>query len=533
MSETRSMLTSRHVVMHVCGAITLASSAAFTIPAYAVTAVDCANLATAAAPTTTIVSTTFVAAAGTTPEHCAVAGHVDTEIDFVLRLPTQWNGKFLFAGLGGLDGLIPGPGAGLARGYAEIGTNTGHVSKDGTLYDGSWAYNNPERQINWAYRSTHVVAIAGKALTTAYYGSGPRFSYYSGCSGGGRHAMMSTQRYPEDFDGVVAGAPFFSPTGQVIAWNWSQQTLAAEPLPPAKLPLIARTVLGQCDAKDGVTDGVMSDPRRCDVSFKAVQCPAGADRSDCLTKRQIASLKNLYAGPSTSRGRQLFPGWEPGVEDLGWPRAIVNSVNGGPGELLQLIPDQFLTYFIFGPGYDPYSFDFDRDPRRLERAAALFDVRPDLSGFAEAGGKIISYHGWADPRLAPTLSLQFHDAVKRNLDRHGSKKRGDRHDRDDDRRIEIEDFYRLFMVPGMLHCSGGPGTSSFDALGALERWVEQGIAPDRIIASHLTNGVVDRTRPLCPYPQEAIYRGSGDINSAASFVCRKRSLRDSGFDFYD
>jgi feruloyl esterase len=178
-------------------------------------------------------------------------------------------------------------------GYAEIGTNTGHVSTDGTLYDGSWAYHHEERQINWAYRSTHVVAEAGKAITAAYYGSRPRFSYYVGCSGGGRHAAMSAQRYPTDFDGVVAGDPFLSPPGQVIAWNWDEQTLSATPIPPAKLSVIAKAALDECDAKDGVPDRLISDPRRCRFDPGAIACPAGTDRPDCLTQGQVSSLRKF------------------------------------------------------------------------------------------------------------------------------------------------------------------------------------------------------------------------------------------------
>src|SRR5882724_1413461 len=208
--------------------VALFASLGVAAPAHAVGAADCGRLVALGVPSATIASTSLVPAVGAFPEY------------FNLRLPTQWNGKFYFGGLGGLDGLMPAPGAGLRSGYAEIGTNTGHASTDGTLYDGSWAYHHEERQINWAYRSTHVVAEAGKAITAAYYGSRPRFSYYVGCSGGGRHAAMSAQRYPTDFDGVVSGDPFLSPPGQVIAWNWDEQVLSATPIPPAKLSVIAK-----------------------------------------------------------------------------------------------------------------------------------------------------------------------------------------------------------------------------------------------------------------------------------------------------
>jgi feruloyl esterase len=511
-----------------CGPLlALIASFAVATPAAAIGSADCARLVALGVSSTTITSASLVAAGGGFPEYCNVVGHVDTEIDFNLRLPTQWNGKFYFGGLGGLDGLMPGPGAGLRMGYAEIGTNTGHVSTNGTLYDGSWAYHHLERQINWAYRSTHVVAEAGKAITAAYYGSAPRFSYYVGCSGGGRHAAMSAQRYPHDFDGVVSGDPFLSPAGQVIAWNWDEQALSATPIPPAKLAVIAKAALDECDAKDGVVDRLISDPRRCRFDPGTIACPAGTDRPDCLTRDQVSALRKFYGGPRDSRGEQLFPGWEPGLEDLGWPRALVHSVNGGPGELMVLIPDNFLKYFVYGPGFDPLSFDFDRALATLKPQFELFNVKPDLSAFARAGGKIVMYHGWADPRLVPTLSIQFHDHVRQNLD---AKSGGSGDDRS---RVQIDDFYRLFMVPGMLHCAGGTGPTSFDAFGALVKWVEQGTAPEVIVGSHLTSGVVDLTRPLCPYPQEAVYSGRGSITAAASFTCKVRNVRDVvNADFY-
>jgi len=282
---------------------------------------------------------------------------------------------------------------------------------------------------------------------------------------------------------------------------------------------------GECDAKDGVPDRLISDPRRCRFDPGAIACPAGTDRPDCLTQGQVGSLRKFYGGPRNSRGQQLFPGWEPGVENLGWPRALVHTVTGGPGELMVLIPDNFLKYFVFGPGFDPLSFNFDRDPAALKRQFELLDVKPDLSAYAKAGGKILMYHGWADPRLVPVLSIQFHGAVQRNLEARG----GD----EDRKRVRIDDFYRLFMVPGMLHCAGGTGPSTFDAFGALVKWVEQGIAPDSIIGSHLTNGVVDRTRPLCPYPKEAVYSGHGSFEDASSFACRVRHVRDTvNTDFY-
>ncbi len=505
--------------------IALLSVACLPVPAAADTSANCAGLQTLSVPSTTITSATLVAAAGGLPEYCQVIGHVDTEINFELRLPTAWNQRFVFQGYGGLDGAPPAltqtlnignPGQPLALqlGFAVVTTDTGHMSTDGTVYDGLWAYQNPERQINWAYRSTHVVADAGKTITDAYYQHAPAFSYYVGCSGSGRHAAMSASRYPTDFDGVIASAPFLSVTGQVIAWNWDEQALAQNPIAPSKLPLITSAVLAACDAKDKVVDGLLTDPRRCAFDPNVLKCAAG-DQANCLTEGEIASLLKLYAGPETSSGQELFPGWQPGAEYPLWLMSLVNSVNGGPGELLVRIPDNFLKYFIFSPGYDPYSFNFDRDPAALSAAAELFDVKPELGDYARAGGKILMWQGWNDPRLAPTYTTAFYEAVQQNL-----------HQDHQGKPVKIDDFYRLFMAPGVGHCGGGPGPNTFDALGALQKWVEQDIAPDVIIASHLTNGVVDRTRPLCAYPEEAVYTGRGNINDATSFVCKVRQVND-------
>lgn len=480
-------------------------------------AAGCAALAGARVRDTTIVSTALVAATATAPEYCRVIGFVDTEINFELRLPTAWNKKFLFGGEGGLAGQISdqtglqaGGRNGLARGYATVFSDTGHKGTvlpgaTSPVYDGSWALNNPERQLNWAHRSTHVVARAAKNLIEDYYGRQPRYSYFTGCSGGGRQAAMTAQRYPKDFDGILAGAPWLNVTGQVMLWNWIVQALAEQPIPPAKLPLIANNVLAQCDAKDGLKDGLISDPERCEVKTSKLACRPGGNDATCLTFDELRTLRTIYAGPQNSRGKQLFPPYEPGQENVQWLRSIVHDVNGGPGQLLVFLPDQFLRFFVFGPDYDTLTFDFDRDPRALKDPGRLFNVKSDLSDFRKAGGKLLMYHGWNDPRLAPIYSINYRNEV---VERLGGKPG------------KTDEFFRLFMVPGMGHCSGGEGPNSFDALTALEKWVEKGVEPERIVASHANaSGVVDRTRPLCAYPKIAKYKGNGSIDDAKSFAC--------------
>jgi feruloyl esterase len=508
-----------------CASALFAGVLALSGVARAQSAADCAALATLPVQSTTITGTALVLGTALTPEYCRVLGHVDTEINFELRLPTAWNGKFLFGGEGGLAGQISdqtglqaGGEGGLQRGYAVAFSDTGHkgVPPPGAtspVYDGSWAWQNPERQVNWAHRSTHVVSVAAKAIVTAYYRQAPLFSYFSGCSGGGRQAAMTAQRYANDFDGILSGAPFLSVTGQAMGWNWAMQALAQNPIAPSKLVLLAPAVRAACDANDGLVDGLVSDPRRCKFDPWTLAC-GSTEGPNCLTARELDSVLKIYRGPSTSSGERLFPGFVPGAEDTQWPRALVHTVTGGPGELGALLPDQIIRYFALGPDFDSMTFEFDVHPAALAAAAELLDVKPDLSAFRAAGGKMLMYHGWNDPRLTPWLSIQYRDAVIHNIG--GGPERTD-------------EFFRLFMAPEMGHCGGGPGPNSFDALTALELWVEHGIAPTRLIATHQTStGTVDRSRPLCVYPKVATYDGSGSIDDASNFVCEDLGLVKGG-----
>jgi Tannase and feruloyl esterase len=475
---------------------------------------DAAVVAAGAPANTTITSVAAVPSEGEVPAYCRVEGFVDTEITFELRLPTTWNEKFLFLGSGGLAGVPPsdqfaGAAGNLQSGYAVVATDTGHrgeISGDLTspVYDASWALNDPERQINWAHRSIHVVAEAAKSIIEAHYGQPQRFSYFSGCSGGGRQAVMTAQRYPEDFDGIVAGAPWLRVTNQVMAWTSILQTLAESPVAPSKLPVIADAVMAACDATDGLADNQVTDPRRCDFDPRELACE-GENGANCLTDPELDSVLKIYRGPSTSDGERLFPGLVPGGEDLLWPNAIVDPETGGPGQLLGFLPDQFLRYFVFGPDYDLLTFDFDLDPWLLEPAGELFNVEADLSAFRAAGGKLIMWHGWNDPRLSPWDSIRYRHDVIHELRRPP--------------RV-IEGFFRLFMAPGVGHCGGGDAPNMLDPLAALEDWVEDDMAPERIIASQIDdNGDTVRTRPLCVYPKVAAYEGEGSIDDAENFAC--------------
>ena len=471
--------------------------------------VPCAALTHAAIADTTITSATIVAAAGTAPEHCLVVGHVDTEIGFELRLPTTtWNGKFYHAGGGGFVGSIPhSPGA-LARGYAVIGTDTGHVGGGafGAALDGSWALNNLERQVNFGHRAVHVATVAGKKIVKAFYNRHERLAYFEGCSNGGRQAMQEAERYPTDFDGIIAGAPALDWVGTMSGFVWNEQAVNAAPLSVDKVALLAGAVLAACDAKDGLKDNLISDPRRCQFDAKTLQCTAG-DAPTCLTAGQVETAKRIYHGATSSSGRPLYFGWPQGHEDgaaTGWPLWITG--NGAIPPLQFLFADGYLRYFVFDPSFNFLTSNLDSDISAARPTGKFLNAtNADLSDFSAAGGKLIMWHGWADAALTAFRSIAYLEEAA-DKTKHGNR---------------LDEFFRLFLAPGMHHCGGGPGPNTLDALSALESWVEHGIAPEQIVATHRTaTGTVDRTRPLCAYPKEATFRGSGSPDEASNFVCR-------------
>ena len=475
----------------------------------------CAELPNLKVPQTTIASAEIVPAASGLPEYCRVRGRVDTEINFELGLPTAWNGKFYHAGGGGFVGSIPSTAAGLARGYASVATDTGHVGVGVPALDGSWALDRPDRQVNFGHRAIHVVTVAGKEIARRAYGKRAKYSYFQGCSNGGRQALQEAQRYPEDFDGIIAGAPALDWTGLMTGFNWDSQALRAAPIPPEKLTLIAQGAVARCDAQDGLVDGLISDPLRCDFDPAVLTCN-GPDAPGCLTPAQVQAVKKVYAGPSNSRGKQLHPGFPPGAEDggTGWqtwisgPTALGPPVNGNP--LQFTFQDHYLKYFVFSnPAYDSMTFDFDRDPRALRATGQFLNATDaDLAGFRRNGGKLLLWHGWADHALMAERTIQYYEDVVSGLDRH----------------TKASSFVRLFLAPGMHHCGGGPGPNTIDTLIPLENWVEKGETPRRIIATKYVNNVpdqgVERTRPLCAYPKVARYVGRGSIDDAANFECR-------------
>jgi feruloyl esterase len=409
-----------------------------------------------------------------------------------------WNGKFQQVGNGGWGGSIQygALAAALRRGYAAASTDTGHVGDTARF-----ALGHPEKLIDFGYRAVHETAAQSKATIGAAYGSPPRLSYFVGCSGGGRQAFMEAQRYPQDFDGIIAGAPGYNRTDQsfeLVSMTQATHRTPASVIPPTKYPVLHQAALNACDALDGVKDGLISDPMRCRFDPKVTECK-GADGSNCLTREQVEAATKIYSSvmdPST--GQPLFPGPEPGSE-MNW---VVTSGGARPLGM----SDDLFKYVVFkNPEWDFRTLDV-RSHLELARKSdngTLSATSPNLKPFVDRGGRLIVYHGWGDTNVSPRSSVMYYKKLAETL--------GDR---------QVDQSVRLYMVPGMGHCGGGEGPNTFDMLTALEQWKEKGTAPAEIIASHLTDGTVDRARPLCPFPQIPRYKGTGSIDRAESFVCR-------------
>jgi feruloyl esterase len=455
----------------------------------------------------------------------------DSEIKFEVWLPLgdAWNGKFQQMGNGGYAGsIIPATiASGVARGYATANTDDGHTGPDP-----SFALGHPERVVDFGHRAVHETAEQAKAIIQAFYGKAPKRSYFYGCSDGGREALMEAQRYPADFDGIVVGAPANNWTRLLTGFVWNWRALNETPgsmIPPAKLPAIQAAVLKACDRLDGVADGLIEDPRRCRFDPATLRCSA-ADGPSCLTGAQVTALEKIYGGPkSGTPNEKIFPGMVPGTEAFpgNWnPWLLGPSPVGLP--IQAWFGTGFYANLVFGdPKWDFHGFDLDRDlATALTRVGGLLDSNdPNLAPFRDRGGKLVQFHGWGDAAITASSSIEYYERVKRTLEGPPGK--------------PVADFYRLFMVPGMGHCAGGAGPSHFgnglatapdadhDIRAALERWVEQGTAPEMLIASGIRSGdpVGDPaketkiTRPLCRYPKTAKYSGSGSTDLAASFSC--------------
>jgi len=437
------------------------------------------------------------------PSFCRVAATLrptsDSDIHIEVWLPTTgWNGKLLANGNGGWTGSISTTAlaTGLVAGYATTMSDLGHEGSSARF-----ALGHPEKLIDFGYRAAHEMTVVAKAIVARYYGGEAKYSYWTGCSAGGRSGLMEAQRFPDDFDGIIAGAPGLNWTGRALQSIWVAQAAHKEEasyIPPSKYPLIHNAVLEACDARDGLKDGVLEDPTSCDFDPGALLCK-GSSTDACLTAPQVETARAIYAGPKDKQhGKAFFPGFERGSE-AGW------KVMAGP-QPFRIGEDMFKFVVFRNPEWNYKSFNFETDvPLANKEEGVLNAMNPNLKPFIRRGGKLIQYHGWTDPQIAPRNSAIYYRNVLESI---GAE-------------VKVQDSYRLFMVPGMAHCGGGDGTSEFDMLSALERWVEKGSAPDQVIASRVREGKVDRTRPLCPYPAVAVYKGAGSTADAASFICRK------------
>ena len=479
-------------------------------------AATCSDLGKLTLPNTEVVSAAQVAAGSFTPQatpgkavdvpaFCRVTLHAaptpDSQIGIEVWMPdvSAWNGKLLGIGNGGYDSVLdyPAMADGLRKGYSVVATDQGHTGDSLRFVVG-----HPDKLVDWADRAIHVMTATAKLVVRDGMGRFPDYAYFNGCSTGGFQGMAETQRHPDDYDGVVAGAPGYPrlnlSASFLAAWAANHDKNGGEILPVSKLAMLNKAAVDSCGK-----DGVIEDPRACHFDPAALQCKAGDDAT-CLTAAQVGVVRAIYSGPRNPRtGSPVFPGWDPGSEApggdprLGWTAYIV-----GQPEPVRL---ELWKFWLFGdPAFDWRSFDLDRDLTQANRLLPVMNaVSPDLRVFRAHGGKLLMYHGWADNVSSARGTIDYYDSVQRTV--------GDQ--------AQTQAFFRVFLVPGMGHCKGGPGTDTFDPVAVLADWVEHGQAPDQIIATHQASGRVDRSRPLCPYPEEAQYRGTGATNEAGSYTC--------------
>jgi tannase/feruloyl esterase len=504
-------------------------------------AATCESLAALALPDTTITLAQPVQAGAFTlpaeygphdfkgvPAFCRVTAEIkpakDSDIRIEVWMPaSSWNGGYRGIGNSVLAGYIAYDHlADLVRqGYAAASTDTGHQASP---FDGAWALGHPEKVIDWGHRAIHEMTLKAKGIIRALYGKDPLHSYFEGGSGGGRQGLMEAQRYPEDYDGIIAGCPPISFTHLLVGGVWVSQAThdPASYIPPSKIPAISAAVLNACDAQDGVRDGILADPRQCHFDPGTMLCK-NADSGSCLTASQVAALKKIYAGPRNSKGESIFPGYMPGGEEEqdGWANTLI-----GPAPdkaVASVLSNTFFSNMVFeDPAWNFKTFDFDSGVKFTDEklARSLNASDPNLKPFMRRGGKLIVYHGWNDATIPAMSTVNYYNSVVAAM--------GIR---------DTSSFLRLYLAPGMQHCANGPGPDAFGQSGssdapqdpqrnlylALRQWVENGTAPGTIVATKYEGGEpaksVKMTRPLCPYPQAAKYNGTGNPNDAASFAC--------------
>lgn len=468
---------------------------------------------------THVTEATVVAATGTDPEYCGVRGYVEPAVRFELRLPTKtYAGRYLQYGCGGFCGVITPPAfadCGLPHGadVAVAATDDGHVGRTPFIVDdGSWGANDQAARDDFEFRASHVVSRAAKAIIKAFYGAPPKKSYFTGCSDGGREGLQLAQRYPGDFDGIVAGAPanYWSPLLGVFQTWLARANTGADGRPiltAAKLPALHDAVLAACDRLDGLPDGQLDDPRTCHFDPATLTCPAGTDTADCLTPAQVGAARKIYSPPVDERGTLLYPGGEQPGSELAWAGWIIGVPETGGAAFARNLADNYLRYLgypIGAPASTVDSFAFTRrEFDRLTPVGVRYNAMSlDLTEFRRRGGKLVLWHGWADQAIPPTGTLDYY---QRLTQRSGGL-------------TQTQSWARLFMVPSLYHCGTGSTLTEFDPLRELVAWVERGTAPTVVTATGRDQaGAVTRTRPVFPYPLRAAYDGSGSVDDAANF----------------
>ena len=484
--------------------------------AWSQTAADCEHLASLKLPDTTSLAATAVEASkftlppapnapaaaasaqqalfGSLPAFCRVSGVIKPAVRFEVWLPMKdWNGKFQGTGNGGYNGAIvyTALAAGLQQNFATANTDMGHAAT--TPDPASWALHHPELVIDQGYRAQHETAVKAKAIVAAFYAKRPSRSYFVGCSSGGWEALTEAHRYPHDYDGIIAGAPASEVVHLHAGQLWGY--MAAQQIDADKIPMISAAVIAKCDARDGVKDGLVSDPMGCDFKPAELACKSGQDPKSCLTPTEVTALGQIYSGAHYASGGVVYPGWPRGMEF-----ALAQARSDG---VAALGASTFRDMVFENPQWDFHTLNYDHDVKAADDkiGAVMNDGSPDLAEFRKAGGKLILWHGWSDPLISPLHTIAYYGKLTARFP-------------------QVADFARLFLAPGVMHCGRGPGPDTFDSIGAIQAWVEHGTAPDSMIATHKTAGKADRTRPLCAYPHKAVYDGKGDSNDAASFSCR-------------
>jgi feruloyl esterase len=474
---------------------------------------DCAALKDIKLEATNMISATEVAAAEDLPGYCRVLGYVRPAINFEVRMPTEgWNGKFYMAGCGGFCGSLASDAPGfinainyaLKRGYAVATTDGGHWGASSS--DGRWALADPVAEVDWGWRAVEETTRVARAITEAYYAAAPEYSYFQGCSTGGRQANMVALRTPDAYDGIISGAPALDYPGLVgSAFAWIAQANTGPEgeaiLKPEDAAVVADAVVSACDAADGVEDGIV-DPAACDFDPATLEEELGAEK--------VAVLEKWYSEAETSAGEELYPAAVPVGSEPYWGLWLTGFAEGGGALVPRAFGPNFLEYMAFED--DPpadwtiQDFDFDADPPRMEAAAATYNSDdPDLTAFAEAGGKLLMWHGWADAIVFPGKTVDYFEELTETTG---------------------EEFAQLFMIPGMDHCGilpSGPGISQdgFDPLSALEAWVEEGTPPEVLQTTKIVDGEAEWTRPVCAWPAEATFAGDGDWREAANWTCEE------------